>query len=197
MASLRDLEPLYRRAPARATGVPQGGRAGALAEWVRANTADGEVDVLILYGYVPPAIYPLANGQLDGSVAELFIESLDGDAILNQGDYMFYVSEIFKGEEGLQNLMDVPGIVMWGDDTPMTVTDAGRRIAPSLADFSSDRPFHLDELAGEWFVEAVLAQDATGTRADPVIVRDGNRGRLIPCFQTADQDDPKGGSRRG
>lgn len=141
---------------------------------------------------MPPTIYPPGNAQPDGSLAELFIESTDGDAILNQGGYTFDMSALYNGQKGLQNLMDVPDITMWGDDTPMTVTDEGRRIAPSLADFSSDRPFHLDELAGEWFAEAVLAENATGTRADPVIVRDGDRGRLIPCCQTPNLRNPAG-----
>jgi hypothetical protein len=89
-------------------------------------------------------------------------------------------------------MMDIPGIVMWDDNTPMVVTEEGKDIAPSLVDFMSDRPFHLDQLANDWFPELILAQNATGTRADPVIVRDGNRGRLIPVHQAADQSDPKG-----
>jgi hypothetical protein len=165
----------------------------ALADWVVARTNDGQLDVLVLFGYFPETIYPAGNVLPDGSIAEIFIESTDGDTILNHGDYMFYVSmPFFNQVEGLQNMMDVPGITMWDDDTPMIVTDDGRVIAPSLNDFMSDRPFHVDELAGDWWVEATLAQNAAGTRADPVVVRDGNRGRLVPALQAVDQDDPKG-----
>ena len=163
-----------------------------LAEWVSDNTGDGQLDVLVLYGYLPSSIYGAGNSQPDGSIAEAFIESTDGDAILNHADYMFYVSSTINAEAGLQNMMDIPGITMWGDNTPVRVTDEGRWIAPSLADFLTDRPFHVAELAGDWFVEASLAEDGSGLLADPVIVRDGDRGRLIPCFQTAEQNDPKG-----
>ena len=164
----------------------------ALAEWVEMVTGNGEVDVLVLYGYTPSTIYPAGNTQPDGSLLEAFIESADGDAVLNHADYMFYVSSPNNGAGGLQNIMDISGITMWGDNTPVYVTDQGRAIAPSLRDFLTDRPFHLNELSGDWTVEAVLAQDATGTLADPCILRDGDRGRLIIAYQTNSQADPKG-----
>ena len=40
--------------------------------------------------------------------------------------------------------MDIPGIDMWGDNTPMKVTVAGKALTPTLKNFQSDRPFHLD-----------------------------------------------------
>ncbi|MEN6426478.1 MAG: hypothetical protein ABFE13_14045, partial [Phycisphaerales bacterium] len=51
-----------------------------------------------------------------------------------------------------------------------------------------------DELAGDWVAELVLAQNAAGTRADPVIVRNSvTGGRLGIFYQTASQDnDPRG-----
>ena len=169
----------------------------ALAEWVQDHTGDGQLDVLITYGWFPPTLYPEGNAMPDGSLAELFIESKDGDAIINHADYMFFVSATNNAAGGLQNMMDVAGITMWDDNTPMTVTPEGKEISPTLAhllgDYLTDRPLHLDELTGNWYVEAALAQNAGGTRADPVIVRDGNRGRLIPTIQTANGNEPKGG----
>jgi hypothetical protein len=47
-------------------------------------------------------------------------------------------------------------------------------------------------LAGDWVAEVILAQNADGTRADPVIVRDGDRGRLIPVIQTNAGGEPQG-----
>ena len=164
----------------------------ALAEWVHDRTNNGKLDVLILYGYFPDALYPAGNAEPDGSVAELFIESTDGDVIMNHADYMFYVSTPNNDVGGLQNMMDLPAITMWGQDTPVEVTAEGTAIAPSLSDFVTDRPLPLDALGGAWFAEAVLAQGESGTRADPVIVRDGNRGRLIPVYQTMSRPDPKG-----
>jgi hypothetical protein len=160
--------------------------------WVQNNTNNNKLDVLVLYGFIPPTLYPPGHTLPDGSIAELFIESTDGDLIINHGDYMFYVTEpCCNTERALMEIMDIP-ITLWDDNTPVKVTYEGAKIAPSLVDFLSDRPLHVDELAGEWFVEAALAENAYGTRADPVIVRDANRGRLAPVHQTSVQDDPKG-----
>ncbi|HAK97198.1 MAG TPA: hypothetical protein DCM87_19965, partial [Planctomycetes bacterium] len=170
----------------------------ALAEWVTDKTNNGKLDVLVLYGCLPRSIYPAGNTMPDGSLAELFIESADGDAIMNHGDWMFYVdydaigTRLENGPAGLQNMMDIPGISMAGGNNPMTVTNEGRDIAEHLVDFLTDRPFHVNELAGEWVVEASLAQSTDGAYADPIIVRDGSRGRLIPVFQAENQADPKG-----
>jgi hypothetical protein len=164
----------------------------SVADWVVGATQNGKLDVLVLYGDLPPSIYPDGNAQPDGSPAELYIESTDGDAILNHADYMFWGLNARNQTGGLENMMDLPGIVMWDDDTCVAVTDEGKQIAPSLTGYGTDRPFHLDQLGGSWLAEAILAQNAAGTRADPVIVRDGNRGRLIPVFQTNGGNEPKG-----
>ena len=166
----------------------------ALADWMKKVTGDGEVDICILYGSIPPSLYPADNAQPDGSVAELFIETTDGDAFINHGEYMFWSSgtDAINREAGLQNMMDIGDITMWDDNTPMKVTAEGRSIAPSLTDFHSDRPFHVNELTGDWKVEVALAQNDDGTRADPIIVRDGNRGRLIPIMQTFSDEGPRG-----
>lgn len=163
-----------------------------LATWMENATGDDGFDICVLYGDIPPTLYPQGNAQPDGSVAESFIETTDGDAIINHADYMFWGLGNRNAEGGLQNMMDIPGIVMWDDNTPMIVTDEGKEIAPSLTDIQSDRPFHIDQLAGDWAVEVSLAQNEAGTRADPIIVRDGELGRLIPVIQTANGDEPKG-----
>lgn len=164
----------------------------ALATWMEDTTGDDGLDICVLYGDIPPTLYPQGNAQPDGSVAEAFIETTDGDAIINHADYMFWGLGNRNAEGGLQNMMDIPGIVMWDDNTPMIVTDKGKEIAPSLPEIQSDRPFHIDQLDGGWEVEVSLAQNEAGTRADPIIVRDGELGRLIPVIQTANGDEPKG-----
>ena len=179
-----------------AAGIPNilfdsEGDTDALANWMKNATGNGRVDVCILYGDFPSSIYPAGNALPDGSIAEAFIESTDGDAFINHADWMFWGAGK-NTQGGLQNMMDIAGITMWGNNTPMTVTEAGKTIAPSLTDFVSHRPFHVDELAGDWEVEAVLARNHDGTRADPIIVRDGNRGRLIPIMQTVGDDNPQG-----
>ena len=178
----------------------------AVRDWMLQTTSDGNVDVLILYGAMPISIYPPFNSQPDGSVAENWIESTDGNTILNHGDYFGFWAggheeelEFENGVQALQAIMDIPHITMWDggleNNTPMVVTKDGKEVTPSLTNFKSDRAFHLDELTGNWFAEKVLASDtgtSQATRADPVIVRDGNRGRIGIVYQTFNEVNPKG-----
>ena len=178
----------------------------SVRDWMLQTTSDGNVDVLILYGAMPVSIYPPFNSQLDGSVAENWIESTDGNTILNHGDYFgFWAGGHHEelgdqnGVQALQAIMDIPHITMWDfgleNNTPMVVTKDGKEVTPSLTNFKSDRAFHLDELTGNWFAEKVLASDTgalQATRADPVIVRDGNCGRIGIVYQTFNEVNPKG-----
>jgi hypothetical protein len=166
----------------------------ALADWVRDHTGDGGSDLLILCGQFPATIYAPGNTQADDSLAELFLD--DGNCIINTGDYMFYVVDGAgtNGEPGLETMMDLAHIAMWDDDTAVTVTADGKQYTPSLQDYAVDRPWHLDELQGDWYAELILAQNAAGTRAEPAII--ANRvtgGRLGTFYQTSGQDgDPRG-----
>ncbi len=167
----------------------------ALAAWVTAHTGDGESDLLILCGQFPDSIYPAGNAKPDGSIAELFLD--DGNCIVNTGDWIFYVvnGAGTNAGGGLENMMDITGVTVAGeDDTAVAVTADGQLYTPSLLNFAADRPFHLDTLANNWQAELVLAQNAAGTRADPVIVANSvTGGRIGIFFQTASQDDdPRG-----
>ena len=183
-------------------------------QWMLQTTQDGAVDIAIFYGPIPTTIYPAGNTRPNGSVIEEWIETSDGNTILNHADWFGFWADgdinVVQNEDGerregllgvrngaaaLQNIMDIPGITMWEANTPMEVTNTGRKLTPSLVDFRSDRPFHLNELRGEWFAEKVFASntgDEKGTRADPVIVRDGERGRIAIVHQTDFEDNPKG-----
>ena len=124
-----------------------------LADWMQQATGNGQLDVLVLYGSCPSEIY--SNQQPDGSIAERFIESTDGDTIINHADYMFYVgwesstdpsspessgSYIWNQDQGLQNIMDIPSITMWpGGNSDWVdaidqcvVTPLGQQISPTL-----------------------------------------------------------------
>ncbi len=162
----------------------------ALATWVRDHTGDGVSDLLILCGQFPDTIYPAGNTQPDGSLAELFLD--DGNTIINTGDWIFYVvnSSGANGPGGLQNMMDIPSVTVAGaDNTPCVVTAEGQEFTPSLYNRESDRPFHLDTLAGDWEAELILAQATGGTLADPVIVHNTvTDGRIGIFFEVADTD---------
>ena len=168
---------------------------GALADWVAAHTGNGTSDLLILCGQFPDTIYAPGNTQADDSLAELFLD--DGNCIINTGDWMFYVvnGAGTNGPGGLQTMMDIAGVTVAGeDDTAVTVTADGHEYTPSLQNLATDRPFHLDTLEGDWEPELILAQNAAGTRADPVIVKNSATGGRIGIFyQTNAQDnDPRG-----
>jgi hypothetical protein len=176
------------------TVYPNAADVDAVATWMNSAINNGKTDVLVLYGSFPDTIYPPNNAQVDNSLAEFFIETNDGDTIINHADWMFYVfsSGCCNGPLGLESMMDVPSFDLSGDNTPMYVTAEGSEITPSLVNFWTDRAFRKELLGGEWFVEAALAESSFGQRMDPTIVRDGNRGRLVPALQAADQNDPKG-----
>ena len=54
------------------------------------SLGDQGLDFCVLYGDFPPTLYPDGNAQPDGSVAETFIETTDGDVFINHADYMFW-----------------------------------------------------------------------------------------------------------
>ena len=184
----------------------------AVKEWMLHTTADGFVNVLIVYGVLPTTIYGLGNTEPDGSVAENWIETSDGNTILNQADYLGWNSSVtlarqptdpdygdvqygWNGADALKNLMDLPDIELAFADDRMRVTADGAALTPSLGEFVTRKPFVLNGLQGEWFAEKVFASDtgkAHARLADPVIVRDGTRGRLAIVLATQGQDDPKG-----
>ena len=176
-------------------------------QWMLQTTSDGSVDVLILYGLIPITIYPPGNAMPDGSVAENWIETPDGNTILNHADSFGFWSTgniNLEGQVGerngngtLQNLMDIPNIFIPvdTDNISMFVTTEGSTLTPSLVNFQSDRAFPLDQLQGDWFAERILASNtgnAQATLADPVILRDGNLGRIAIVHQTSFEDNPKG-----
>jgi hypothetical protein len=166
----------------------------ALADWVKAHTGDGKSDLLILCGQCPATIYPAGNAQPDGSLLELFLD--DGNCIVNTGDWIFYMvnGAGTNGTAALPNVMDIPSMDMWDDDTPVTVTSDGQKYTPSLVNFATDRAIHIDALTGDWYPELILALAADGNRAEPVIVRNSvTGGRIGVFFQTNSQDnDPRG-----
>ncbi len=163
-----------------------------VAAWMEANTDDGDVDIFVMYGDIPETVY--TNADPDDSIAEVFLEG--GNMFINSADYMFWGVGGRNEAVGLQNMMDIPGITMWDDDTPMKLTAEGKKYTPTLQNYNTDRPFHLDQLVPPWELEVAFATnsgDAAGTRADPVIVLDTETGgRIAIAYQTASQVDPKG-----
>ena len=172
----------------------------SVGEWMLQTTANGAVNVCILYGIIPATIYAPGNTQTDGSIAENWIESTDGDTILNHADYLGYYSsdETPNYKATLQNLMDLPNLdinVEIFEELQMHITESGRTLTPSLVSFQSDRPFPLEQLDAEWFAEKIFASntgDDEAEGADPIILRDGKRGRIAMVHQTHHGNESKG-----
>ncbi len=165
-----------------------------IADWTEDHTVKEGHHIIVLFGDIHPEIYPAANAKKDGSIAEEFLDA--GNTFTNSADYFFWGLAGRNEEGGLQNMMDIPGIVQWDDNTQMSVTKEGKKITPSLKDYATDRPFHTDQLDNKWEVELALASDSgdqKGDRCDPCIIRNVNTdARLIQVYQTNGQKDPKG-----
>ncbi len=169
--------------------------ANAIAAWTEEHTVKKGNHLIVLFGDIPPEIYPPGNAKPDGSIAEEYLDA--GNTFSNCADYFFWGKGNRNAEGGLQNMMDIPGILQWDDDTPMKVTPEGEKYTPTLKNYACDRPFHVDQLANDWELEIAFATNtgkAEGsTRCDPCILRNTKTdARLIQVYQTAGQDDPKG-----
>lgn len=172
----------------------------SVADWMLQTNANGAVNVCILYGVIPATIYAAENTQPEGSIAENWIESTDGDTILNHADYLGYYSsdETPNYKAPLQNLMDLPNIdinVEQFEELQMHITESGKTITPSLVSFQSDRPFPLEQLDSDWYAEMIFASDTGDDEAlgaDPIILRDGDRGRIAMVHQTHHGNESKG-----
>lgn len=169
--------------------------AGDLENWTKAHSKKNGHHIIVLFGDIPPEIYPQGNAQPEGSIAEEFLDA--GNTFANTADYFFWGKDNRNAEGGLQNMMDIPGIVQWDDNTPMKVTPEGKEFTPTLKEYQTDRPFHVDQLANDWELEVAFAtntgQAEGSTRCDPCILRHTKtNARLIQAYQTANQVDPKG-----
>ncbi|MBP8912603.1 MAG: discoidin domain-containing protein, partial [Phycisphaerae bacterium] len=149
----------------------------AFGAWVDKNTDDGELDILWLNGCVPSVLYPFPNLQPDGSRIEKWLDG--GNMVINVGDWFGYVSyeggvrQAENGANGAANILDLSsGIIVSADNTTLTVTEDGRKYLPSLpATVITYRPVVPSAVVAPWEVAAVFAQNAAGTQADPIVIR--------------------------
>ena len=102
---------------------------GDLEQWALDHTVPDGGHLIVLYGDIPATIYE--NADADGSVAEEFLDA--GNTFSNSNDYFFWGIGGRNSEAGIQNMMDIPGIVQWDDDTPMERTAEGKAAVPSMS----------------------------------------------------------------
>jgi hypothetical protein len=165
--------------------------------WVDENTNDGEMDIIWLNGCMPSVLYPFPNLQRDGSRAEQWLD--DGNMIINVGDWFAFVSYETgyrlpqNGDAGAANILDLPyWIIVFADNTQMTVTPTGKGYLPSLNDPArTDRPVVLGAVQAPWEVAAIFASTG-GTDdplaeawADPVVIHNTETGGYVAFINQA------------
>ena len=183
-------------------------------EWIRNTRNDKIVDIFIVHGVMPSEVYPATRYLTNHSLIEHWIESTDGNMILNLSDYLGYYSDgdihqgweningrweeeragLENGEKCLQSLMDNKNIRRRRNYTEVFPTPSGKEFLPSLKPFISNRPFDLDKIRGtRWKAEAIFGLASDENRADPVILRDRNLGRIgIACMIPFEKNNLKG-----
>ena len=171
------------------------GPAKQVEAWTKKHTVDKGNHIIVMFGDVPPEIYDAGKDAKKETVAEEYLDA--GNSFSNSADYFFWGQGGRNEEGGIKNMMDIPNMVQWDDDTPMEVTKEGKELTPTLKDYATDRPFHVDKLAKtDWELEIAFASD-TGTqkadRCDPCIVRNTKTdARLIQVYQTNNGGEPMG-----
>ena len=170
------------------------GPAKQVEAWTKKHTVDKGHHLIVMFGDVPPEIYDAGKDAKKETVAEEYLDA--GNSFSNSADYFFWGQGGRNEEGGIKNMMDIPDMVQWDDDTPMEVTKEGKELTPTLDDYATDRPFHVDKLKNDWVLEIAFASD-TGTqkadRCDPCIVHNTKTdARLIQVYQTNNGGEPMG-----
>ena len=170
------------------------GPAKQVEAWTKKHTVDKGHHLIVMFGDVPPEIYDAGKDAKKETVAEEYLDA--GNSFSNSADYFFWGQGGRNEEGGIKNMMDIPDMVQWDDDTPMEVTKEGKELTPTLDDYATDRPFHVDKLKNDWELEIAFASDTgdqKADRCDPCIVRNTKTdARLIQVYQTNNGGDPMG-----
>ncbi len=173
-----------------------------LGEWMQAHTGNGQQDVFIAAsGTAPSAIYQFPNVDPDGSNIENFIE--DGNVFINVADWILYMSyeggsrSVNNAADGAANVFDIPGLSFGARGGPQVPTEAGEAYLPSLVEFQSDRPWHLEQFDGtDWEVTAFALSNDDPNSADPAVAVNTTYGGIIAAMWQKAQPDWEGDDPR-
>lgn len=176
----------------------------ALGLWMQEHTGNGQQDVFIAAsGTAPSAIYQFPNADPDGSNIENFVE--DGNVFINVADWILYMSyeggsrSADNGADGAANVFDIPGLSFGNRGGPAVPTDMGSKYIPSLVEFQSDRPWHLEQFEGtDWEVTPFAVSNDDPNSADPAVAVNQTYGGIIAAMWQKAQpdwegDDPRAG----
>ena len=173
-----------------------------LGKWMQAHTGNGQQDVFIAAsGTAPSAIYQFPNADPDGSNIENFVE--DGNVFINVADWILYMSyeggtrSANNGADGAANVFDIPGLSFGARGGPAVPTEMGEKYLPSLVEFQSDRPWHLEQFDGtDWEVTAFAVSNDDPNSADPAVAVNKTYGGIIAALWQKAQPDWEGDDPR-
>ncbi len=173
-----------------------------LGLWMQEHTGNGQQDVFIAAsGTAPSAIYQFPNADPDGSNIENFLE--DGNVFINVADWILYMSyeggsrSADNGADGAANVFDIPGLSFGNRGGPAVPTEMGQKYIPSLVEFQSDRPWHLEQFEGtDWEVTAFAVSNDDPDSADPAVAVNLTDGAIVAAMWQKAQpawegDDPR------
>ena len=174
----------------------------ALGLWMQEHTGNGQQDVFIAAsGTAPSAIYQFPNADPDGSNIENFVE--DGNVFINVADWILYMSyeggsrSADNGADGAANVFDIPGLSFGNRGGPAVPTDMGSKYIPSLVEFQSDRPWHLEQFEGtDWEVTPFAISNDDENSADPAVAVNQTYGGIIAAMWQKAQPDWEGDDPR-
>ena len=160
----------------------------ALGTWMQAHTGNGQQDVFIAAsGTAPSAVYQFPNADPDGSNIENFVE--DGNVFINVADWILYMSyeggsrSTDNGANGAANVFDIPGLSFGNRGGPQVPTAEGEKYLPSLVEFQSDRPWHLEQYDGtDWEVIPFAVSNDDPNSADPAVAVNTTDGGIIAAM---------------
>ena len=174
----------------------------ALGQWMQEHTGNGQQDVFIAAsGTAPSAIYQFPNADPDGSNIENFVE--DGNVFINVADWILYMSyeggsrSADNGADGAANVFDIPGLSFGNRGGPAVPTEMGSKYIPSLVEFQSDRPWHLEQFEGtDWEVTPFAISNDDENSADPAVAVNQTYGGIIAAMWQKAQPDWEGDDPR-
>lgn len=174
----------------------------ALGLWMQEHTGNGQQDVFIAAsGTAPSAIYQFPNADPDGSNIENFVE--DGNVFINVADWILYMSyeggtrSDDNGAAGAANVFDIPGLSFGNRGGPAVPTEMGEKYIPSLVEFQSDRPWHLEQFEGtDWEVTPFAVSNDDANSADPAVAVNQTYGGIIAAMWQKAQPDWEGDDPR-
>ena len=184
------------------------GNKSPLGKWLVSHTNNGQTDVVFTAcGTCPSSFYPFPNKEPDGSNIENFIEA--GNVHINVADWIYYMSyeggvrSADNGGAGAANVFDIPGLSFGNRGSDFQPTAEGKKYIPSLKNFGSTRPWHMEQFKGTpWKLVAFAVDKGDKNSADPVVAistedgKDGT-GMIAAMWQKdapvwAGKPDPRG-----